>query len=320
MENKKKSSNYISRKIKIKVLGIGGSGGNTIDRMIKHNIRGVELIVLNTDIQDLEKVQADKKVQIGAGIAKGFGAGMDSEVGRQAAEENKNEIKKIIQDTDLIFLTGGFGGGTATGALPVIAKMTQELKIPTIAVITVPFSFEGSYRRKVAQLGLENLKNSVDSLILIENDKLLEVLDNKITINNAFEECDNILRQAVRCITDLIVTPGVVNVDFADIKTLIKDAGTSLFGIGYASGENRAEEVALKVTKSPLLDASLENARGIIFSVSGNKGEVKLSEVNKIAEIITAEAHPDAKIIFGAINDPTLKKGEIKVTLIATGF
>lgn len=317
---KEGEENYSPGKVNIKVLGIGGSGCNVVDRMMKHNIKGVELVVLNTDIQDLEKVQADKKVQIGAGISKGFGAGMDPEIGRQAAEESKNEIKKIIQDVDLLFLSGGFGGGTATGALPSIAKMSQELKIPTIAVISMPFSFEGAYRRKVAQLGLDNLKNGVDSLVLIENDKLLEVFDNKITINNAFEECDNILRQAVIGITDLITKPGIVNIDFADIKSLIKDAGTSLFGIGYASGEKRAEEAAMEAIKSPLIGIPLENTKGIIFNVSGNKGDVKMSEINKIAEIITAEAHPDAKIIFGATHDSTLKKGEIKVTVIATGF
>ena len=320
MKGKKSVLSYIPHKIKIKVLGIGGSGCNTIDRMSVNKTKGVDLIILNTDIQDIEKVNADKKIQIGAEITKGFGAGMDIEVGRKSAEESKNEIKKVIQDTDLIFLAGGFGGGTSTGALPVVAKISRELKIPTIAVVTLPFSFEGKHRRKIAERGIENLKNNVDSLILIENDKLLEALDSKITINNAFQECDNILKQAVNSISDLILSPGIVNIDFADIKSLIKDAGTSLFGIGYASGDNRAEEAALQASNSPLLESSLENAKGVIFNVAGNKGDVKLSEVNKIAEIITEEADPDASIIFGTTYDPSLKKGEIKVTVIATGF
>ncbi len=320
MNNKKNSSEYIPNKIKIKVIGVGGSGCNTINRMSISKIKWIDLIILNTDIQDIEKVQADKKIQIGIEATKGFGTGMDIEVGKKSAEETKNEIKKAIEDTDLIFLAGGFGGGTATGALPVVAEIAKDLKILTIAVITLPFSFEGSYRRKIAEKGLENLKGNVDSLILIENDKLLEVLDSKITINNAFQECDNILMQAVESISSLITVPGIVNIDFADIKALVKDAGTSLFGIGCGSGNNRAEEAALKAIQFPLLDNSLENAKGIIFNVSGNKGDVQLSEINKIAEIITQETEPNANIIFGTSYDSTLKKGEIKVTIIATGF
>lgn len=319
MKNEKIISNP-SSKIKIKVIGIGGSGGNTINRMSEKKIKNVDLIIFNTDIQDIEKVQADKKVQIGIEVSRGFGAGMNIEVGKESAEESKKDIKNAIKGADLVFLTGGLGGGTATGALPIIAQIAKDLNIPTIVIVTLPFSFEGKYRRDLAETGLKLLENIADSLILIENDKLLEVLDNKITVNSAFKECDNILKQAVESISSLITLPGIVNVDFADIKSLVENAGTSLFGIGYSTGENRAEEAALKASKSPLLESSLENAKGIIFNVSGNKGDIKLGEVNKVAEIITKEAATDANIIFGTSYDTSLKKGEIKVTVIATGF
>ncbi len=315
---------------KIKVVGIGGSGGNTISRMMKCKIKGVELIALNTDAQDLQKTQANVKLRIGKKITQGLGTGMNPDLGRRAAEESRSEILQALRDSDMVFITYGCGGGTGSGAGPVVAEITKNLGILTVAVITEPFSFEGAFRRKIADNCLKKIKEKVDTLLSIKNDKLLEILEPKTTVSNAFWICDDILRQAVQGISDLIVLPGIINVDFADVKAILKNSGTALFGVGRAKGEKRAEDAAKRALNSPLLDISCKEAKGILFNVSGDK-DIALSEIETAAKVITQEINPGAKVIFGAIQDEKpvstqaysgagLKKGEIKVTVIATGF
>ena len=304
---------------KIKVVGVGGSGGNAISRMKKAKIKGVELIAVNADAQDLKKTKADLRVRIGRKLTQGLGAGMNPEIGRRAAEENRAEIQEILKDSDMIFITCGLGGGSGSGAAPVIAEITKELGILTAAVVTKPFSFEGQARRQIAEKGLRKLKERVDSLIAISNDNSLEILDPKISLSNAFWICDDILRQAVSGISDLIILPGLVNVDFADVKTILKNSGSALFGTGRAKGERRAEIAAKAAIHSPLLDISPKGAKGVLFNVSGGT-DISLSEIDQAAKVITQEINPEAKVIFGAVQDEKLKKGEIKVTVIATGF
>lgn len=307
---------------KIKVVGVGGSGSNTVSRMMRAKIKGVELIAINADAQDLKKARAHLKLRIGKKLTQGLGTGMNPEIGKRAAEEQREEIQEILKGTDLVFITGGFGGGTCSGASPVVAEIAKSLGALTLAVVTRPFSFEGSLRRKIAEAGLRKLKEKVDTLITISNDKLLEILDPQTPVSSAFWFCDDILRQAVQGISDLIVLPGIINVDLADVKTILKDSGTALFGIGRAKGEKRAERAAKLALNSPLLDLSSKGAKGILFNVSGGK-DISLSEIEEIARVITQEINPQAKVIFGAIQDERegrLKKGEIKVTLIATGF
>lgn len=304
---------------KIKVVGIGGSGSNTISRMKKAKIQGVELIAINADYQDLKKIRADQKIRIGRKLTQGLGTGMNPEIGRLAAEEQKKEIEEALKGADLVFITYGAGGGTGTGAGPVVAQIAKDLKILTVAIVTRPFSFEGRARQKIAENGLENLKGKVDSLISISNDKLLEILDPKTSVLNSFWFCDEILRQAVSTISDLITLPGLINVDFADVKTILKNSGTALFGIGRARGEKRAERAAKLAINSPLLGLSPKGAKGILFNVSGGK-DISLSEIEEIGKIITQEINPEAKVIFGAVQDEKLPKGEIKVSVIASGF
>lgn len=304
---------------KIKVVGVGGSGSNAISRMMKCRIKGVELIALNTDAQDLKKARAHLKLRIGRKITQGLGTGMNPEIGKRAAEEQRSEISEILKGSDLVFVTGGEGGGTCTGAAPVVAEIAKGLGALTAAVVTRPFSFEGAFRRKIAEMGIKKLKEKVDTLITIQNDKLLETLDPKTTILSAFWICDDILRQAVQGISDLIVLPGIINVDFADIKSIMKDSGTALIGIGKAKGEKRAEEAARLALNSPLLDISSKGAKGILFNISGGR-DLALSEIDTIAKIITQEINPEAKVIFGAVQDEKLKEKEIKVTVVATGF
>ena len=304
---------------KIKVVGVGGSGGNAISRMKKAKIKGVELIAINADAQDLRKTKADLRVRIGKKLTQGLGTGMNPEIGRRAAEENRAEIQEVLKDSDMIFITCGLGGGCGTGGSPIVAEVAQELGVLTVAVVTKPFSFEGQARRQIAEKGLRKLKERVDSFITISNDKLLEILDPKISLLNAFWICDDILRQAVQGISDLILLPGLVNVDFADVKTILKNSGTALFGIGRARGEKRAELAAKAAIHSPLLDISPKGAKGVLFNVSGGK-DISLSEIDQAAKVITQEVNPEAKVIFGAVQDEKLKKGEIKVTVIATGF
>jgi len=304
---------------KIKVIGVGGSGGNAVSRMKKCKIQGVELIAINSDAQDLKKIRADQKIRIGRKLTQGLGTGMNPEIGKRAAEEQREEIQEVLKDSDLVFVTCGEGGGTGSGASPIVAEISKNLGILTIAVVTKPFSFEGQTRMRIAEASIKKLKEKVDSLIVIENDKLLENLDPKTTLLNAFWICDDILRQAVQGISDLITLPGIINVDFADVKTILKDSGTALFGIGRAKGAGRAENAIKMAISSPLLTISPKGARGILFNVSGGK-DISLSEIEEIGEIITQEINPEAKVIFGAVQSEILKKGEIKVTVIITGF
>jgi len=304
---------------KIRVIGVGGSGSNAISRMKKCKIRGVELVAINTDAQDLGKINADFKIRIGKKITQGLGTGMNPEVGRLAAEESRNEIKEIVKDTDMIFIACGLGGGTGSGATPVIAEIAKKSGALTIAIVTKPFSFEGLARQKIAKNSENKIKEMVDSFIAISNDKLLEILDPKITVLNAFWFCDDILRQAVQGISDLIMSPGIINVDFASIKTVMKNSGTTLFGVGRARGEKRAENAARAAISSPLLGISPIGAKGVLFNVSGGK-DISLSEIDEIGKIITQEINPSAKVIFGAVQNEKLEKGELKVTLIATNF
>jgi len=304
---------------KIKVIGVGGSGGNAVSRMKKCKIQGVELIAINSDAQDLKKIRADQKIRIGRKLTQGLGTGMNPEIGKRAAEEQREEIQEVLKDSDLVFVTCGEGGGTGSGASPIVAEISKNLGILTVAVVTKPFSFEGQTRMRIAEASIRKLKEKVDSLIVIENDKLLENLDPKTTLLNAFWICDDILRQAVQGISDLITLPGIINVDFANVKTILKDSGTALFGIGRAKGAGRAENAIKMAISSPLLTISPKGARGILFNVSGGK-DISLSEIEEIEEIITQEINPEAKVIFGAVQDEKLKKGEIKVTVIITGF
>ena len=303
----------------IKVIGVGGSGSNAVSRMMRCKIKGVELVAINADAQDLQKARAHRKLRIGKKITKGLGTGMNPEIGKKAAEEEKEEIQKILSGADMVFITCGLGGGCGSGASPVIAKIAKGMGILTLGIVTLPFSFEGAERREIALNSQKKLKGSVDSLITISNDKLLSIFEPDITVANAFWVCDEILRQAVQGISDLIVLPGIINVDFADIKAIMKNSGSALFGIGTAQGEGRAQEAAKSALNSPLLDISCKGAKGVLFNVSGGK-DISLSEVDEIAKIITEEVSPEAKIIFGAIKDEKLRKGEIKVTVIATGF
>ena len=304
---------------KIKVVGVGGSGSHTVSRMMKSKIKGVELIAINADAQDLQKSRANTKIRIGRELTKGLGTGMNPEIGQKAAEEQKEEIENALKGADMVFITCGLGGGCGSGASVIVAEIAKKLGALTIAVVTKPFSFEGVCRAEIAEAALKKIKNKVDSLIYISNDKLLSVLEPNVTVLNAFWFCDEILRQAVQGISDLIVLPGIINIDFADVKAIMKDSGSALFGIGIACGEGRAKEAARKALNSPLLGLSCKGAKGVLFNISGGK-DINLSEIEEAAKVITQEVSSDARIIFGAIQDEKLKKGEIKITVIATGF
>jgi len=305
--------------INIKVLGVGGSGCNAIARMEKDRIRGVELIAINSDYQDLKKIKADKKIQIGRKLTQGLGTGMNPEIGRKAAEEQREEIEKAIEGAGMVFIACGLGGGTGSGAAPIVAEIAKKSGALTVAVITRPFSFEGSWRTRIAQESLDQIKNKVDSLISISNDKLLATLNPNTTLVNAFWICDEILRQAVQSISDLVLSPGIINVDFADVRSILKDSGRAIFGIGRAKGEKRAELAARAAIESPLFDVPARGAKGVLFNVTGNV-DISLSEIEEAAKIITSEINPQAKVIFGAVHDQNLPKGEIKITVVATGF
>ncbi len=304
---------------RIKVIGVGGSGGNAISRMIETKLKGVEFVAINTDAQDLHQNKAAEKVHIGKNLTKGLGAGMNPDVGRQAAEENRDEIQEVLKGADMVFVTCGLGGGTGTGAAPIVAETAKELGALTVAVVTKPFAFEGAQRRSIADEGLENLKERVDSLITIPNDKLLQIIDKKTTLLNSFKIVDDVLRQGVQGISDLITKPGVVNVDFADVKAIMSNSGSALMGIGLGSGENRAADAAKAAINSPLLELSIDGAKGVLFNVSGSS-DLTMLEINEAANIITESIDPNAKVIFGAVVDETIKKGEVQVTVVATGF
>lgn len=304
---------------KIKVVGVGGAGGNALTRMHDFFPRSVELIAINTDIQDLQECNARKKIYIGRQITKGLGAGMNPELGKQAAEENHDEIAQALAGADMIFIAAGFGGGTGSGAAPVVAEIAQEMGILTVAIVTKPFSFEGSQRAQIANDALIKLKDRVDTFITISNDKIFSVIDKDTSLRKAFEAIDEILKNAVLGITELIMSPGIINVDFADVKTIVQNSGPSIIGVGIGSGKERAGVAAHTALSSPLLETVIDGAKGVLFSISGHR-DIKMSEVNEIARIISENVDSSARIIFGTYYDRRLNKGSIKVTLIATGF
>jgi cell division protein FtsZ len=304
---------------KIKVVGVGGSGNNAISRMIDAKIKGVEFVAINTDAQALHHSKAQEKVHIGKNLTKGLGAGMNPEIGRQAAEENRDEIQEVLKGADMVFVACGLGGGTGSGAAPIVAETAKELGALTVGVVTKPFAFEGSQRRAIAEEALENLKDRVDTLITIPNDKLLSIIDRQTTLVNAFRIVDDVLRQGVQGISDLITKPGIVNVDFADVRAIMEDSGSALMGIGIASGENRAVEAAKAAINSPLLELSIDGAKGVLFNISGST-DLTMLEINEAANIITENIDPNAKVIFGAVTDDQIRKGEIQITVVATGF
>ena len=304
---------------KIKVVGVGGGGGNTVSRMVECKIQGAELIAINADAQDLHHCLAPQKLLIGKNLTKGLGAGMNPEIGCQAAEENRDEIQEVLKGADLVFVTYGLGGGVGTGGGPIIAEAARDAGALTVAVVTKPFAFEGAQRMRLAEEGLERLKDKVDTLVTIPNDKLLQTIDRNTSLTDAFKVVDDVLRQAVQGISDIIVTPGLVNVDFADLKAIMKGAGSALMGIGRAQGDDRAVEAARAAINSPLLEVSVDGAKGVIFNVSGGS-DLTMQEINEAAKVITDSIDPQAKVIFGAVTDDKLKKGEIKITVIAAGF
>lgn len=304
---------------RIKVVGVGGSGGNAANHMINNKVKGVDFIIVNTDAQDLHKSPAKKKIHIGKNVTRGLGTGMNPDMGRKAVEETKEEVQEALKGADMVFIACGLGGGTGSGASPVVARIAREVGALTVAVVTKPFFFEGQQRGRIAESALEELRKEVDAIIVIPNDRLLENVSKETTAKNAFAICDNILKQAVEGISDLITTPGIINIDFADIKAIMSNAGSALMGIGLATGENRAVEAAKHAINSPLLDVSINGAKGVLFSIAGGD-DLTMHEIQESAKIITESTDPEARVIFGTVKDDTLKKGEIKVTIIASGF
>jgi cell division protein FtsZ len=303
----------------IKVVGVGGGGGNAVNRMIEAGMKGVEFIVLNTDNQALQKSLADNKLQIGAKLTNGLGAGANPEIGRQAAEENRDEIKKMLKDAKMVFVTAGMGGGTGTGAAPIIAEIAKDVGALTVGVVTRPFTFEMRNRAEKASKGVEELKSKVDTLIVIPNEKLMSIIDKKTTMLQAFSEVDNVLRQAVQGISDLIQVPGLINLDFADVQAIMKDKGSALMGIGVGRGENRAVEAAKRAINSPLLETTIDGAKGILLNITGGS-DLSLFEATEAANIISDAADPNANLIFGAVLDESLEEDQVVITVIATGF
>lgn len=304
---------------RIKVLGVGGSGGNAVNHMITSKVRGVDFIAINTDSQDLHRSMAKKRVHIGKNITRGLGTGMNPDLGRRAVEETRDEIQEVVKGADMVFVTCGLGGGTGSGASPMVARVAKELGCLTVAVVTKPFFFEGRQRSRIAEAALDDLRKEVDAIIVIPNDRLLSAISKETSVKNAFAMCDEILRQAVEGISDLITTPGLINIDFADIRTVMENAGSALMGIGSASGENRAIEAAKAAINSPLLDVSITGSKGVLFSIAGGE-DLTMFEIQDAAKVITESIDPEAKIIFGTVRDDKLKKNEIKITVIATGF
>lgn len=302
----------------IKVIGVGGGGSNAVNRMITAGLKGVEFIAVNTDAQALYLSQAPNKIQIGAKLTKGLGAGANPDIGQKAAEENRDELLQALRGADMVFVTAGMGGGTGTGAAPIVAEIAREIGALTVGVVTKPFTFEGRKRLTQAEGGISNLKNKVDTLITIPNDRLLQVIDKHTSIVEAFRIADDVLRQGVQGISDLIAVPGLINLDFADVKTIMTETGSALMGIGVGSGENRAAEAAKFAISSPLLETSIEGAKGVLLNITGGSG-LGLFEVNEAAEIIAQAADPEANIIFGAVIDEAMGE-EVRVTVIATGF
>ncbi|MDZ4226845.1 MAG: cell division protein FtsZ [Patescibacteria group bacterium] len=304
---------------RIRVVGVGGSGGNAVNHMVSSQVHGVDFISINTDGQDLHKSKAKRQIHIGKNLTRGLGAGMNAELGKQAAEETREEIQEVLKNSDMVFITCGMGGGTGTGAAPVVAKVARELGALTVGVVTRPFSFEGQQRMRLAEAGLAEMRKAVDALIIIPNDKLLAIVSRETGIKNAFAMCDDILKQAVEGISDLITQTGIINVDFADVRTIMQGAGSALMGIGVAMGEHRAETAAHAAINSPLLEVSIHGAKGVLFSIAGGE-DLGMLEVQDAATVITEAIDSDAKVIFGAVTDTSLKKGQVRVTVIATGF
>ena len=304
--------------VNIKVVGVGGGGNNVVNRMVKTGTKGVDFIAVNTDKQALAVSSATYKIQIGEKLTNGQGAGSDPEVGRKSAEENRTQISKALEDADMVFITAGMGGGTGTGAAPIVADIAKELGVLTVGVVTKPFRFEGMRRMKQAEGGITELRNKVDSLVIIPNERLKLATDQKITMVNAFEIADDVLQQAVQSISDLIKNTGVINLDFADVSAVMKDAGRAHMGVGRAAGKNKAEEAARMAISSPLLETSINGAKGVLINVTGSM-DIGLEEVETAANLVQEAAHPEANIIFGAAFDDTLED-ELRVTVIATGF
>ena len=302
----------------IKVIGVGGAGNNAVNRMLDLGIKSVEFIAVNTDRQALAKSKAATKIQIGEKITRGLGAGANPDIGAQSAEESKAELTEVLRGADMVFVTCGMGGGTGTGAAPIVAGIAKEMGILTIGVVTKPFTFEGKKRLAQAERGIESLKSKVDTLIVIPNDKLLQIIDRKTSMADAFLMADDVLRQGVQGISDLITVTGTVNLDFADVKTIMLNTGMAHMGTGHASGENKAEDAAKEAIQSPLLETSIEGARGVIINITGGE-DLGLQEVNTAAELIQRSVDPEANIIFGTVIDPNMND-EIKITVIATGF
>jgi cell division protein FtsZ len=309
------SGNYLAV---IKVVGVGGGGTNAVNRMVDAGLTGVEFIAVNTDAQALMMCDADMKIHIGSQATRGLGAGADPAVGQAAAVESRDELKEALKGADMVFVTAGEGGGTGTGGAPIVAELSRELGALTVGVVTKPFIFEGRKRSQQAELGITNLRDRVDTLIVIENDRLLQVVEKKTSVVEAFRMADDILRQGVQGITDLITVPGLVNLDFADVRTIMRDAGSALMGIGIASGENRAAEAARAAVSSPLLETAIDGATGILLNITGGP-DIGLFEVNEAAEVVTSAADQNANVIFGAVIDDAIGD-DIRVTVIATGF
>ena len=319
MENDDNNNNYMmDGTATIKVIGVGGAGNNAVNRMIEAGIKNVEFIAVNTDRQALQLSKASTKIQIGEKLTRGLGAGANPDIGAQAAEESRTEVAEALRGADMVFVTAGMGGGTGTGAAPIVAGTAKEMGILTIGVVTKPFTFEGKKRLAQAERGIESLKGKVDTLVVIPNDKLLQVIDRKTSIIEAFRMADDVLRQGVQGISDLIAVPGLINLDFADVKTIMLDRGMAHMGIGRASGENRAEDAAKQAIQSPLLETSIEGARGVIINITGGS-DVGLHEANTAAELVQRSADPEANIIFGSVTDDSMGD-EIQITVIATGF
>ncbi len=303
---------------KIKVVGVGGSGGSAVNRMVSAKIRGVEFITMNTDVQALHYSHASTKLHIGKSVTRGLGAGMDPEQGRRAAEESQNEIRDVLKGADMVFITCGLGGGTGSGAAPIVAEVAKENGALAVAVVTKPFSFEGAQRREIADKAHELLEDRVDAIITVPNDRVLQIIDKKTTLLESFRIVDDVLRQGVQGISELITVPGLINVDFADVKAILKDSGSALMGIGRGTGENRAVEAAKAAIASPLLEVSIDGARGILFIVTGGTN-IGMQEVAEAAKIVTGSSDSNAKVIFGTVIDENMKE-EIKITVVATGF
>jgi len=302
----------------IKVVGVGGGGSNAVSRMIQAEVRGIEFIAINTDAQALARTDADRKIHIGDKLTKGLGAGGQPAIGTKAAEETSDQIYEALKDADMVFITAGMGGGTGTGAAPVVAQISQEVGALTVGVVTRPFSFEGARRRQNAEDGINSLKDRVDTLIVIPNDRLLQVVEKKTSFEQAFRVVDEVLHHGIQGIAELITVPGIINLDFADVKAIMSKAGSALMAIGQASGDERAVEAARAAISSPLLEVSINGAKGVLFNVTGGP-DLTLHEVNEAADVIAKAADPDANIIFGAVIDPRMTD-EIKITVIATGF